>query len=77
MKIPEGTTHFIPADSTDFNQVPDFMKWGYAFTGPETGKHFFCWYYWNCGLLAWVKDLSFVDRHNKLKPIRNLIGGGA
>lgn len=67
MNIPPGTTHIMPALETDFDQTPSYFKWGYNFTGPETGRMFCCWYHWYQG--KWCKDLSFTDRHKRLQPV--------
>lgn len=62
--VPEGATHILPAYENALDCRPSYLKWGYDFTGPESGKMFCCWFFWSKG--AWHKDTSFVERHNRL-----------
>lgn len=61
-QAPPGATHILPADPLGFDQRPTWMKWGYDFTGPESGQMFCCWYSWDRG--EWKRDKSFHPREN-------------
>jgi hypothetical protein len=61
-QAPPGTTHVLPADPLGFDQRPTWMKWGYSFTGPESGRLFYRWYSWDRG--EWVPDSSLHPREN-------------
>lgn len=69
MTAPVGTTHVLPADPTGFDQTPTYMKWGYDFTGPESGTRYHCWFNWYRD--QWCKDTSFANRHNRLLTIED------
>lgn len=61
-KAPSGTTHVLPPNPLDFDRRPIWLKWGYAFTGPESGRRFYQWYSWDRG--EWRADKSFHPREN-------------
>lgn len=67
--VPNGTTHMIPANELDYNPQPTYMKWGFDFRGPESGKEYYCWYWWDISRKSWVKDPSFSNRRNVLVEV--------
>lgn len=56
MEIPKGTSHVGRVSPLAYDQRPTFFKWGYDFTGPETGRVFYCWFIWTRN--RWQKDTS-------------------
>lgn len=75
MNIPEGTTHVELAREIDYCQRPTFMKWGYDFTGPESGTRYDCWYIWHSykHYCDWAQDYGYQkpkDDPNRLITVK-------